>query len=118
MISVTTLKSAVAAYIDAEVISHLQDWRKWVLGIGSGVYLARVDALIEQHRPMLTELGYLTEDGEVDIDKAYKDFRAQADKRGEIKMTLPLLGEVRAGVADIDKLYKYATGGGKDAARG
>lgn len=109
-ISVNTLKSAVATYIDTEIVSHMSDWRKWVLGIASVRGVERIPSLIEDNLPLLVSMGFVTEQGEIKIDELYQTLRAVADKKGPITQTIPMLGEVKFGIADIDALYKIAKG--------
>lgn len=111
MISMGTFKQALAAYVDTEICPHLTDWRKWAIPVGSSVYIEKIDALTEQHKETLISLGFLSTDGDIDIEKVYKHFREVADKAGEIKQVVPILGEVKIGVTDIDKLYKLCVGG-------
>ena len=98
----------ISSYIDNELISKLAgSWKAWALGGMTGIALSRSEqmfASIKDH-PALTALG-LVEGENVNVDILYEEFRKQAQK-GTATVTLPVIGPVTFGPADVDALFRY-----------
>lgn len=55
-------------------------------------------------------MGVIDDQDQIDIDAIYREFAAQA-QRGAVTFDVPLVGALTLTVADVDKLYRYITGG-------
>ncbi len=100
------LKKAACAYIDEEFTSKMQGAEKWLIGIGANAYLGKLDELLTNNIDTLVCMGFCTQDGNIEIDVVYSAFHEQATKHGAITQKIPMIGDVKFDVADIEKLYK------------
>ena len=48
MYDYTVVMNGLAEFIDTEILSKIDDWRKWVFGAGVGIYLSQGKEMIEQ----------------------------------------------------------------------
>ena len=108
MVTIDQAMRGVAKYADNEIIPHLPTGK----GIGAGIALAlimdggkgRILALREH--PVVQMMGVMDEEGNIDLERLYNAARARVDGK-KIPLTIPVIGELRFDVNDVDKLYKY-----------
>ena len=108
MVNVNKVKNGIAKYLDAEVINKLPGWKSWVFGAGAILIISKADALIDQFKdhPMVKAMGIM--DGDmIDIEALHSAFRKQAQTVGSVDISIPMIGELRMGVQDIDRLYNF-----------
>ena len=60
--------------------------------------------------PVVSAMGIIDEQDQIDIDAIYREFAAQA-QRGAVTFDVPLVGALTLTATDVDKLYGYITGG-------
>lgn len=106
MVHINQVKNGIAKFLDAEVVNKLPGWRSWVFGAGAIIILSKADAVIEQIReyPIVKRMGVLDDDM-VDVETLYAAFKKQAQTVGAVNITVPVIGELRVGAADLDRLY-------------
>ena len=51
-------------------------------------------------------MGIMDAEGNIDLDRLYNAARTQVDGK-KIPLTIPVIGELRFDVNDVDRLYKY-----------
>ena len=51
-------------------------------------------------------MGSMDEDGTIDLDRLYNAARTRVDGK-KLPITVPIIGELRFDVGDLDKLYRY-----------
>lgn len=108
MVSVDQLMRGVARFADLEVIPHLPTGK----GIGAGIALAllmdggKARILQLREHPAVQLMGIMDEGGNVDLDRLYSAARPKVDGQ-KLPVTIPIIGELRFDVNDLDKLYKY-----------
>ena len=108
MVTIDQAMRGVAKFADNEIIPHLPTGK----GIGAGIALAlimdggksRILALREH--PVVQMMGVMDEEGNIDLDRLYNAARARVDGK-KIPLTIPVIGELRFDVNDVDRLYKY-----------
>lgn len=95
-------------YADNEVIPHLPGGK----GIGAGIMLAlimegsREKILALRENPAVKMMGVMDEAGNIDLDRLYNAARPRFDGQ-KLPVTVPIIGELRFDVSDLDKLYRY-----------
>ena len=95
-------------YADNEVIPHLPGGK----GIGAGIMLAlimegsREKILALRENPAVKMMQIFDEAGNIDLDKLYNAARPRFDGQ-KLPITVPIIGELRFDVSDLDKLYRY-----------
>ena len=108
MVTIDQAMRGVAKYADDEIIPHLPMGK----GIGAGIALAlimdggksRIIAL--KDHPAVQMMGIMDAEGNIDLDRLYNAARTQVDGK-KIPLTIPVIGELRFDVNDVDRLYKY-----------
>lgn len=105
-VNIGQIQMGAASYIDDEIVSKISDWRRWVLGAGSSLYLAKAADIFAElkKQPYVTMLGIVDENDMVDLDALYNEFKKQAS-RGPITFEMPMIGPITLNEADVDKIY-------------
>ena len=111
MVHYTRVLQGVANYVDNELVSKLAgSWKAWLLGGMAGIAVTRGEALFRQYKDNAVAHALGLVDGEnIDIDTLFAELRKQAHK-GSATVSLPVIGAVTFGVADVDALHRYIMG--------
>lgn len=108
MVTIDQAMRGVAKYADDEIIPHLPMGK----GIGAGIALALImdggksRILALKDHPAVQMMGIMDAEGNIDLDRLYNAARTQVDGK-KIPLTIPVIGELRFDVNDVDRLYKY-----------
>jgi hypothetical protein len=108
MVTIDQAMRGVAQYADNEIIPHLPTGK----GIGAGIALAlimdggKAQLLKLRENPAVQMMGIMDEEGNIDLDRLYNAARTRVDGK-KIPLTIPVIGELRFDVNDVDRLYKY-----------
>ena len=108
MATIDQIMRAVTRFADNEVLPRLPTGK----GIGAGIALALImdggkDRLMKlREHPAVQLMGVMDESGNIDIDRLYNAARPKMDGQ-KLPVTVPILGELRFDVGDLDKLYRY-----------
>ena len=108
MVTIDQAMRGVAQYADNEIIPHLPTGK----GIGAGIALAlimdggksRIIAL--KDHPAVQMMGIMDAEGNIDLERLYNAARPKVDGQ-KVPLTIPIIGELRFDVNDVDRLYKY-----------
>lgn len=108
MVSIDQVMQGVSRFADLEIIPHLPTGK----GIGAGIALAllmdggksRIINLREH--PAIRLMGVLDADGNIDLERLYNTARPKFEGK-KVPIAIPVIGELRFDVNDIDKLYRY-----------
>ena len=106
MVTIDQAMRGVAQYADNEIIPHLPTGK----GIGAGIALALImdggksRILALKDHPAVQMMGIM--DAEGNLERLYNAARARVDGK-KIPLTIPVIGELRFDVNDVDRLYKY-----------
>ena len=108
MITIDQAIRGAVRYADAEIIPHLPTGK----GIGAGIALALIadggknKILAYKDYPAVQMMDIMDESGNIDIDRLYSIARPQM--AGQTRpVTIPIIGELRFDVNDLDRLYQY-----------
>ena len=111
MVHYTRVLNGLAAFVDRELLPALNgSWKAWLLGGMAGIVAAQGETIFNQYKsmPLLASLRLV--DGEnINIDLIHAELRKQAQK-GTATISLPIIGPVTFGVADVEKLFQYIRG--------
>lgn len=108
MVTIDQAMRGAAKFADNEIIPHLPTGK----GIGAGIALALImdggkDRLLKlREHPAVRLMGIMDESGSVDLDRLYNAARPKLDGQ-KLPVTVPIIGELRFDVGDLDKLYRY-----------
>jgi hypothetical protein len=111
-VTVDQFKQGIARYLDSEITSRLQGFKRWLIPLGAvAVINAKIDALMSgSNLEMIKATGYVGEDGMIDIDRLYSDLVGVARTHGSVTENLPMLGDVTFSESDIEALRRYIQG--------
>ena len=112
MVTLAQVQAGVEKYLEAEILSKIPGWQKWVLGAAASRMLSRSGEIFNtlKSNPIVSAMGIIDENDQIDIDAVYREFSAQA-QRGAITFDVPLVGPLTLGAGDVDQLYRYIIGG-------
>lgn len=108
MVTIDQAIRGVAQYADNEIIPHLPTGK----GIGAGITLALImdggksRILALKDHPAVQMMGIMDAEGNIDLDRLYNAARPRFDGQ-KLPVTVPIIGELRFDVGDLDKLYRY-----------
>jgi hypothetical protein len=108
MLHYSRVIQGIANYIDNDLVAALKgSWKAWLLGGVAGIAIARAEQLFNsiKDNPIMDALG-LVEGENVNVDLLYSELKKQAQK-GTATATLPVIGPVTFGPADVDALFRY-----------
>lgn len=107
-VTVQRLKECLLMYVDDEFASKFSDARKWAISLGgAGLVNAYVDNLLQQYGKFAVSMGYMTEDGLIEVDNVFDALLSVAKKQGEIVQYIPMLKDVTFSFKDIQKIRSY-----------
>lgn len=111
MVHYSKVISGIVRYIDADILAKLNgSAAKWAAGAAIAIAARRAEQIYHEitKSPVVAALGLV--DGEnVDIDTIYAEVLKQA-QQGSATISLPLIGPITFGVADVESVYRYIKG--------
>ena len=104
--------NGLVKYVTARIIPTMNDWQS----VGARILLARAlrssreikDALINNY--YVKTFGFISEDGNVDIDGILNDLRSVFKEQPYIEINIPMYGSLKFTEADIDDIKGYLEG--------
>lgn len=112
MIHYSKVINGLMTYVDNEIVGKLNGSMKaWGIGIAAGLIGKRAEQMFVALRenPVLAALGLI--DGEmIDVEAIYSEALRMAQK-SSATVSIPMIGAVTFGRADVESLYRYIIGG-------
>lgn len=101
-VTVQRFKEGLLKYVDKEFASKFSDFRKWIIPFaGAGLVNAYVDPILEQYSEFAIAMGYMTEDGLIEVDNVFDKLFEIAKQQGEVVQYIPMLKDVTFTCNDI-----------------
>lgn len=99
--------NGIAKYIDEEIISQIDGWKKWVIGSGVGIALSDGTEIFNniKNNDLVKMLGIVDKEDKINVDKIYKELKKQS-KKSSITFNVPMIGAMTLTEQDVEKLYK------------
>ena len=94
----------IAAYIDNEVISKMPTAAKWIIGTGAALVVRNAENIDTSTMQML---GVVNNDGLWDVDMLAEVMKQNAERFGNIQLSIPIVGQMTFTSKDIDLLRRY-----------
>lgn len=112
MVTLAQVRAGVGRYLEAEMISKICGWQKWVVGAAASMALDQSAAIFNKLKtnPIVQALGVIDEQDGIDIDRLHAEFAKQA-QRGAVTFDVPIIGSLTLNAQDVDKIYQYIIGG-------
>lgn len=109
MVTISQIQKGFVRFVDNEVAAAFTGWQKAVVAGAAGLLAANFPNLVNTYtsHPIVAALGvYDPQSGMVNIDALYNAFvpKLGADK---IPITIPKIGTIKMGQAEIDVLMRY-----------
>jgi hypothetical protein len=109
MVTIQQIQRGFAAFVDNEVAAAFSGWQKAVVAGAAALMAANFPNLIKSYGqyPIVSALGvYDQNSNTINIDALYNAFvpKLGAEK---IPITVPKIGTIKMGQAEIDTLMKY-----------
>ena len=110
MYDYTVVMNGLAEFIDTEILSKIDDWRKWVFGAGVGLYLSQGEDMIKQLREnnLVRKMNLIDKNNKINVDLLYKEMKVQAAKSA-IMFNIPTIGPLVINEKDLDTIYGIIT---------
>lgn len=110
MYDYTIVMNGLAEFIDTEILSKIDDWRKWVFGAGVGLYLSQGEDMIKQLREnnLVRKMNLIDKNNKINVDLLYKEMKVQAAKSA-IMFNIPTIGPLVINEKDLDTIYGIIT---------
>lgn len=107
MASIQQLQRGAVRFVDSELVPAFAGAEKILVGGVAALLIANIENIVKQYaaHPVVAMLG-VYKDGDVDVDALYQAFapRFGAEK---IPVNVPIVGTMKVGKAEVDKLYQY-----------
>lgn len=107
MASINQVQQGAARFVDNELVPAFAGVEKIVVGGAAALFIANMENIVKQYstHPAVAILG-VYKDGDINVDALYQAF---APRFGEEKVPvkIPMIGSVKIGKTEIDKLYQY-----------
>ena len=102
----------IAHYIDGELYGALNDWQEVIMRMAVGRVLGNKEFLKQRiaENPLLMSFVMLDDDGEMDADAFLADLKNAISRKGGLKVSIPLFGNMKFTESDVDVLKKYIMG--------
>lgn len=109
MATIQQIQTAAARFVDQDLAPAFSGGERILVAGAAGLMISNAGKLVQQYaaHPMVAALGVLdAQSGDIDVDALYQAF---APKFGNEKIPLkvPVIGTIKIGKAEVDKLYQY-----------
>ena len=105
-ISLSVFEDCIFEYINREIVTKLNDWRKWVIPVAVGMAKPAMDNYFKKYEEILKTTNIVDSSNMIDVDLLYDNFHKVAESTGDIVQSIPLIGEVKFSARDIEQLYR------------
>lgn len=107
MASIQQIQQGVTRFVDNELVPAFAGAEKIVVGGAAALLIANAENIVKQYstHPAVALFG-VYKDGDINVDALYQAFapRFGAEK---VPVKIPMIGNVKIGKTEIDKLYQY-----------
>lgn len=107
MASIKQIQQGAARFVDSELVPAFAGAEKIVVGGAAALLIANMENIVMQYstHPVVSMLG-VYKDGDINVDALYQAFAPRFGSE-KIPVKIPMVGNVKIGKAEIDKLYQY-----------
>jgi hypothetical protein len=111
MYTYTQVYNGISKYLESDIVSKINGWQKWVVGAGMSMALAKGNEIFEKLKEseMIKTLGLIDDEGNINVDEAYKYLKEQAEK-STITINNAITGPITFDKTDVDRLYSFIKG--------
>lgn len=108
MVTLQQVQHGLSQFVSNELTSKMTGAQKWIFGAGAELYIGNIASIFDKLKahPMVSALGVIDEQDQIDIDKLYQVVLKQADQ-SPMTIDIPMVGAFTFGRADVEALYRY-----------
>lgn len=108
MVNSQQIVKGALEYADRNIMPKLEDSKQFLAGMVLGVAGGKVNELIASlsQMPMVSVLGVVRPNGDIDLDALYAAAAAQMDKQKSLPIDIPIIGRMTFDRSDLDELYR------------
>lgn len=113
MPNIGQIQRGLAAFIDAEIAPKLSGMTRIIVTASGGVLAAKLPVILANPSVggVVGALQLVKDDGEVDIETLYTEFKKAVQQTGSVTIDIPIPFQAPISMtfrdADIDRLYQY-----------
>lgn len=113
MVTLQQMQQGLSKYVANELTSKMSGAQKWIFGAGAELYIGNIAQIFNKLKshPMVSALGVIDEQDQIDLDKLYTVLLHQADQ-SPMTIDIPMAGAFTFDRGDVEKLYNYIVRGG------
>ena len=107
MASIQQIQQGATRFVDNELVPAFAGAEKIVVGGAAALLIANIENIVKQSsaHPVVAMLG-VYKDGDINVDALYQAFAPRFGSE-KIPVKIPMIGSVKIGKPEIDKLYQY-----------
>lgn len=107
MVNKDQIQNGILKYVDEELVKNNAGLGRWIIPVILPYKIGEYLSMLDTQKDALIKMGYMHDDGMIEIERIYNDFRTVADKYGNVVVALPLIGSITFSRQDIDNLYMH-----------
>ena len=96
-------------YMNAEIYSKMSSWQEMLARIAVSRMIGNAEELKQTllNNTFLRTFAIVDSHGNVDVDGLMRDIKTQIAEKGNLVITLPMLGTFTFTADDVDELHRY-----------
>lgn len=109
MASIQQIQTAAARFVDLDIAPAFSGGERILVSGAAVLLISNAANLVQQYttHPMVAALGvYDAATGDINVDALYQAFGPKFGNE-KIPLKLPMVGTIKIGKAEIDRLYQY-----------
>ena len=99
------LEKALMIYVNTEMISKINDWKKWAMPLALKVVSPSLKNGFEKLLPTIGKSGIVKETGDIDVDYLFSELLKISKEAGDILWDIPYMGTMKFSTDDVNSLY-------------
>lgn len=113
MAGLAQIQRGFVAFIDGEIAPKLSGLTGIMVAASGGIFASKLGDILKNTKMQstLSSLALIGEDGGVDIDTIYREFKRVVQQAGKVTLEIPIpfqpALEMTFRDADLDRLYQY-----------
>lgn len=111
MVHKSSIIPGISKFIDESILVHYPatSMKRILMAGAVSLYIKKNEGIVDTltSNPLFNGLGVMHDNGMIDIEPIRDILKAEINKVGFMRLTLPVVGDIDFTVEDIDALYRY-----------
>lgn len=106
--NLSTFLSGVSNYIEKHLYSRMTSWQVIVARVAVARAMRTVESFADAlaNNTIITSLGFMDHEGNVDVDGLMEDLHAAMEKTGELSFDIPMYGRLTFHAQDVHDMHR------------